>query len=146
MSGQQNSDANKGIFLNGKGQIIEMLQQMEGAAKEKLLKNISVRNPTMARELEERSFSFNSLVNLSNHQLRLITSNLNSQILGIALKGCHPQLQRKILSVAPREYAEEAYEILVGRFKNDQKDILRAQEKVLAVVVTLMRRKQITWN
>ncbi len=141
MSNENNGNNNKqGIFINGKAQIIELLKNMEGTEKEKLLRLISARNPAMAKELQEKSFSFNNLMNLNDHQVRLTIGQVNAQIMGIALKGCHQKLQRRILSLAPRAYAEEAYETLLGPVRNETKDIERAQERILSVVLQVLRR------
>lgn len=140
------NEASKGVFLNGKAQMIQMLQQLDGEEKEKLLRQIALRNPAMAKELREQSVSINQLSTLQDHYLRIILSNINSQILGIALKGCNVKLQKRVLSLASREYAEEAYSTLVSPEKNDQRSILRAQEKVLSVVIQLMKRSQVIWN
>ena len=47
----QNNAENGGVFINGKGQVIELLRKMDGADKAKLLKNLRLRNPTLAKEL-----------------------------------------------------------------------------------------------
>ncbi|MFZ4713111.1 MAG: FliG C-terminal domain-containing protein [Bacteriovoracaceae bacterium] len=143
MSDGNGSKENK-IFLNGKAQIVELLKAMEGTEKEKLLRLISARNPSMARELQEKSFSFNNLMNLTDMQIKSTLSQVNSQIMGIALKGCHGKLQKRILTIAPRAYAEEAYETLLGPVRNEARDIERAQERVLAVVLAVLRRSHQT--
>ena len=44
----QNSAENGGVFINGKKQVIELLQRMDATDKVKLLKNLRLRNPTLA--------------------------------------------------------------------------------------------------
>jgi flagellar motor switch protein FliG len=140
MSQENTNKENKGVYINGKAQIIELLKVMEGTEKEKLLRLISARNPAMARELQEKSFSFNNLMNLTDLQIKSTLNQLNAQIVGIAMKGCHPKLQKRILSLAPRAYAEEAYETLLGPVRNEARDIERAQERILNVVLQVLRR------
>lgn len=141
---QSQDNQSKGVFLNGKAQIIEMLKVLDGEEKQKLMKLIIARNPTLGKELQEKSFSFNNLMTLTDSNIKLMIKSVNAQIMGIALKGCNLRLQKKVLSLAPREYAEEAYEILVSAHKNDQKDINRAQEKVLQTVVQILKRNQMS--
>jgi ribonucleotide reductase alpha subunit len=50
-----NKNEQKGIFINGKQQIVELLQYMQGAEKETLIRQIKLRNPAMAKELIENS-------------------------------------------------------------------------------------------
>ena len=44
----------KGYYINGKKQAIELLQHLDGNERQKLLKNISLRNASMAKELSEQ--------------------------------------------------------------------------------------------
>jgi flagellar motor switch protein FliG len=140
---QSAENQSKGVFLNGKAQIIEMLKVLDGEEKQKLIKLVTARNPSLGKELQEKSFSFNNLMTLSDSNIKSMIRSVNAQIMGIALKGCNIRLQKKVLSLAPREYAEEAYEILVSGHKNEQKDITRAQERVLAAVIQILKRNQV---
>ena len=51
----------KGIFINGKQQMIELLQFISGPEKERLLENITKINPVMAKELMVNSLSFDNI-------------------------------------------------------------------------------------
>ncbi|MBL6990076.1 MAG: hypothetical protein ISR65_09875 [Bacteriovoracaceae bacterium] len=135
-----------GVFLNGKAQVIEMLKFMNNAERKKLLRNIRLRNPQLAEELTAKSLTFSSISALSNHELKLVFQHINPQILGIALKNIEQALQRKILSLAPRDYAESAYSILISPIKNEFKDIQRAQSKIMGVLASLNQRKQLNLN
>ncbi len=50
-----------GIFINGKKQVIELIQRMDASDKLTLLKNLKLRNPSLAKELSEASINFNSI-------------------------------------------------------------------------------------
>ena len=60
MPANQNETGN--TFINGKAQIIEMLSIMDPAHRNKLLNDITVRDPIMGAELRERSISVNILL------------------------------------------------------------------------------------
>jgi flagellar motor switch protein FliG len=147
---QQNNEKNSsdkvgsGVFLNGKSQIIEMLKYMNSNEKSALLNNIKVRNPQLAAELIERSLSFNDLNKLQDHDLGLIFNYTAPQILGIALKDVSKSFQKRILSLAPRNYAEEAYGILVRPISNEKKNIQQAQRKIVDTLISLNKRKQLS--
>ena len=85
----------KGIFINGKQQIIEMLQFMENDDKQKLLENIKQRNAPMAKELSEKSLSFKDLFRLSSGHIRTIFEKSNPAIIGLALYPLTVSLQKK---------------------------------------------------
>lgn len=139
---QNNSE--QGIFINGKQQIIEMLQFMPEQEREKLLKNIKLRNAVMGRELAEKSLSFNSIVKLSNESLRAIFNQANPAIIGLALYTSSKSLQRKVLSSIDRDLAERAFSIMSEDLSNKAIECKRAQEKIIQKAILLSRNKKIS--
>jgi flagellar motor switch protein FliG len=132
-----------GVFLNGRKQIIEMLKFMQPEERDTLLKNIQLRNPQMARELIAESISFNDLNRLKNSDLLIIFKYIQPAILGMALKTVDQGFQKRVLSLAPRPYAEQAFKVLTTPM-NRQRDTERAQEKIVAVLSTLKKKDQIS--
>jgi flagellar motor switch protein FliG len=130
------------VFLNGKGQIIEMLKFMTPKEREVLLKNIRARNSQLADELLEQSLTFSSLNELPDDDLILIFNSLSAPIVGVALKGSNREFQRRILSLAPRDYAEKAYSVLMTNLSNEARDVQRAQNKVLNALGSHLKRKR----
>ena len=139
----ENENKEKGIFINGKKQIIEMLQYMNEAERKKLLQNIGARNAVMAKELSEQSFSFNDLVHTSASSLNKIFQSFNPAIIGLALYDTSSELQRKVLSAIPRETAEAAFDIMSQNLSGKRAECKRAQEKIINNVIQLSRRQQI---
>lgn len=135
MSVQNQAD----VFINGRAQIIEMLQHMGQDEKRKLLANIKHRNPVLADELMEQSFTFGNLINLSDNNLNVLIANTPATIMGMALKNNNPEFQKRVLSMAPRNYAEEAYQVMVGQLKNEE-HVSRARNKVLSLLMQLKKK------
>ena len=73
------------VFLNGKAQIIEMLQFMSPSERAKLLNNIRMRNAPLADELLEKSLTFSNLNELNDDELSYIFVLLQAPIFGVAL-------------------------------------------------------------
>lgn len=142
MEGNNGNSAN-GVFINGKAQIIEMLQHMPREERAKLLKNLKTRNPQLAEELTEQCFTFSDLDNLSDAELSMIFQYVTAPILGMALKNIERSFQRRLLSLAGREYAEEAFRVLKTAYSTEKRDIKRAQNKIIEVLVSLKKRKQV---
>ncbi len=138
----ESTQAQGGVFLNGKKQIIEMLKFMQPEERDTLLKNIKMRNPQMARELIAESINFSDLNRLRNEDLVIIFKYIQPEILGMALKTVSQDFQRRVLSLAPRPYAEQAFSILSTPM-NRPKDVERAQEKIVSVLASLNRKNQI---
>jgi flagellar motor switch protein FliG len=139
-------DANSkqnGIFINGKKQIIELLQFMSDAERKKLLNNIKMRNAVMARELSEKSLSFRDLFQLDDHIVRRILQNINPTIIGLALFVSPINVQRKALTLMEREDAEQAFAIMSKNLSHKKVECQKAQEKILQVAIQLSRRSLI---
>lgn len=132
------------IFINGRQQIIEMLQFMDEKEKQKLLANIKQRNAIMARELSEQSFSFKNLFQLSNENINKIFSRVNHAIIGLALHPLPIDLQRKALGAIERSLAEQAYSIMSQDLSHKKSEIKRAQEKIIQTAIQLSRQKYIS--
>ncbi len=132
------------IFINGRQQIIEMLQFMDEKEKQKLLANIKQRNAIMARELSEQSFSFKNLFQLSNENINKIFSRVNHAIIGLALHPLPIDLQRKALGAIERSLAEQAYSIMSQDLSHKKAEIKRAQEKIIQTAIQLSRQKYIS--
>ncbi len=129
---EKNSTNASGVFLNGKAQAIELLQHLSNMEKKQIIQLIKAKNPTLARDLQRESLSFEQqITELSDQQLSLLINKVQPQIFGLALKGLNPELQRRILRLAPRQYAEQAFSYLQATLTNERRDVQRAQQKLL---------------
>lgn len=130
-----------GIFINGKMQVIELLQQMDSADKTKLLKNLRLRNPVLAKELTESCISFESIWDLDDNSLKSLVSQTQPAILGLALSLVAVKNQRRALSLLPREMALKAFDIMQKDLTSNRNECLRAQQKVLELALHLHRNR-----
>ena len=135
----ENNNAN-GVFINGKAQIIEMLQHMPRDERAKLLKNLKARNPQLADELTEQCFTFSDLDNLSDYELETIFRTVTAPVLGMALKNVEKNFQRRLLSLADRNYAEETFRVLNNKYANEKRDTKRAQNKIIEILVSAKKK------
>lgn len=129
-----------GSFLNGRAQIIELLQHLNVDEKSKLLKNLRLKNPQLASELSKESFSFLQIERLPDEQINILFRYISPQIMGVGLKATPSSLQRKILGLAPRDYAEEAYSIMISPIKDEKEGRKRAQNKILGTLLEIYNR------
>jgi flagellar motor switch protein FliG len=136
---QDNSEKN--IFINGKRQVIELLQRMDGPDKARLLKNLRLKNPTLAKELTESCVSFESIWELSDDGLRTLLSQTQPAILGLALSLLSQKIQRRALSLLPREKAVKAFEIMQKDLSSNRIECQKAQNKMLELALNLHRNR-----
>ncbi len=136
---QKNNE--NGIFINGKKQVIELLQMMDAGDKTKLLKNLRVRNPVLAKELTESCISFESIWDLNDESLKTIVSQVQPAILGLALNLVHVKNQRRALSLISREMALKAFDIMQKDLTGNRNECLRAQQKIVELALNLHRNR-----
>lgn len=135
------NNAENGIFINGKRQVIELLQRMDSADKARLLKNLRTRNPTLAKELTESCLSFESIWDLEDECLKTVVSQIQPAILGLALSLVHVKNQRRALSLISREMALKAFDIMQKDLTSNRSECIRAQSKILELAVNLNRNR-----
>ncbi len=133
------NNSSSSVFINGKAQIVEMLQNMPRDEKLKLLKNIKLRNPQLADELMELSYTFSDINVMQDHELKIIFKYVTAPILGMALKNVDKSLQRRLLSLADRQFAEEAYHVMVTSYPTEKRDTKRAQGKIVEILAKLRK-------
>ncbi|MFZ8933134.1 MAG: FliG C-terminal domain-containing protein [Bacteriovoracaceae bacterium] len=136
----ENKTTSQGIFINGKAQVIKMFQLLNDSEKEMLITKIRVKNPSLANELLQESYSFEDLNRLSDDNIRSIFQHIDAQILGLALKESSIGLQKRALSLAERSYAERAYETLILDIKDEKIHIERARKKVIDTIMALNKK------
>jgi flagellar motor switch protein FliG len=135
---------NGGIYINGKKQVIELLQFLSESERKKLLDNIKNRNAMMARELSEQSLCFRDIFQLDDHITRKVLQNINPSIIGLALYLSPLNVQRKALSLMDRAEAEQAFEIMNKNLSHKKSECVKAQNKILQIAIQLSRRNMIT--
>lgn len=130
----------KGYYINGKKQVIELLQHLEGDERQKLLKNIGMRNASMAKELSEQSYSFKDLLAADAESLNKVTSVTAPAIIGLALYLTPRSFQRKVLGSMERTRAEQAFNVMGRDLSEKKQECLKAQNKVLQNAIELSRQ------
>lgn len=138
-----NNSSQNGIFINGKKQVVELLQFMSDAERKKLLHNIRMRNAVMAQELSEKSLSFRDLFQLDDHIVSRILQNINPTIIGLALFLSPINVQRKALQLMQREDAEQAFHIMNQNLSHKKVECQKAQERILQAAIQMSRRNLI---
>jgi flagellar motor switch protein FliG len=138
---EKNNAENNGVYINGKRQVIELLQRMDATDKSKLLKNLRMRNPSLAKELTESCISFESIWDLNDESLKTLLSQIQPTILGLALNIVHVKNQRRALSLISREMALRAFDIMQKDLSSNRTECHKAQQKILDLALNLNRNR-----
>lgn len=137
----QNETEKTGVYINGKGQIVELLQHMEQSEKARLLRNLKNRNPVLAKELSEQCLSYDNIWALDDDNLSKILGGVKPVVLGLALSLSNLKNQKRALALIPREQALKAYEVMMKDLSQNRRECIRAQEKILETALDLSRRR-----
>ena len=130
----------KGVFLNGRKQVIELLQHLPAVEKHKLIKSMQLKNASLTKQLSEESLSFKDLNQLTDNQLVRVLQNINPTITGLALYLTPTIFQKRCLRLMSRESAQSAFNILKKNLSGQQSQCKKAQQKVLSTVIQLSKR------
>jgi flagellar motor switch protein FliG len=133
------SEEKSGIFINGKKQVIELVQRMDSKDKAILLKNIQLKNPALARELSEASISFQSIWELDDKDLSILLGQVHAGIIGLSLSLCSQKNQRRALSLLGRDKAMQAFEVMQRDLYSHKNECLKAQIKIKDIAINLQR-------
>lgn len=132
----------KGLFINGKVKAFEILKRLGEKERTDLLKKIGIKNARLAEELSDNSYNFSQICKLSDHNLKMIFTNIPAGIFGIAIRNLERDFQKRALTLAPRSFAEKAYETLSMDLTDEQINIQRAQSKISEIMLTLIKNKE----
>ncbi len=133
----------KGTYINGRVKAFEILKRLGDQEKTQILKKIGIKNSRLAEELADNSYNFSQIYKLSDTNLKMIFSNVPAGIFGVAIRNLEISFQRRALSLAPRTFAEKAYETLSMELPDESVNIQRAQSKISEIMVSLIKNKHI---
>ena len=133
-------DKGTGIFINGRSQVMEIFALLSESEKKRLLGQIKLKNPQLAEDIMQQSIRFETLLTLKDLQIQQIISSLKAPVLGVALKALDIDSQRRILSLCPRPYAEEAYRIMNLKLSNSTQSIQKACNQIKALVLNFLKK------
>lgn len=123
--------SNKGIYIDGKNQAIDLLRNLSPEHRATILKNIGIKNPKLAEELVKKSISFEELNSLNDQKLKVVLSSFKPALVGLALKTCNPDFQKRVLTVINREQAEQVYDYMMTPTANQYENVQRAQKMIV---------------
>ena len=62
-----------------------------------------------------QSFQFEDLHKMTDIELKAVFHHVTAPIVGIAIRNVSVEFQKRVLSLSPRTYAEDAYEYMTRR-------------------------------
>ena len=105
-------DQQDNIYINGiNARRLNYSKCSIGKKDKEFLKKLN-NEPSLAEELRGSCASFTDLVHLDSAIIAQLFKVLKPEVIGLSLIGSSIELQKKVLSSAPRDLAEISYEIM----------------------------------
>jgi flagellar motor switch protein FliG len=120
------------IFINGKKQAIEILQGLSSKERNLIIQNLSVKNPSLAKDLSYQTYNFNNILELEDSSIQKIFEYCSAAVIAVSIFPLSDEVKRRVLQIIPREKAKEVFRIYKTQ-PVSQQDSKKAQEKVLHI-------------
>lgn len=124
--------------------VADVLNRVDKDTEKNVLSKISEKDSEMAEEIRELMFTFDDLLLVDKRAMQKILSGINVQVLALALKGAHKQVENFIMSnVSQRvkKLIQDEKEMLGPR---TVEEVTGAQKEIVAIVRTLIENGEIT--
>jgi len=122
--------------IGGVKTVAEILNQMDRASEELILKNIEEKDPILAEEIRKLMFTFEDLINVDDRGIQTILKEISTDDLALALKMASEELKDKIF----RNMSSRAVEILKEEMEAKGPVRVSDVEKAQMNIVRVARR------
>ena len=112
--------------------VAELLNRVDPAASEEILKEITSDDPTLGHEIRQIMFVFEDLLNISQDSLRKLLGKVDRKVLTLALKGSSPQIKKHFASAMSQRASEMLSEDMQALGAVRIKDVQHAQQALIA--------------
>ncbi len=124
--------------------IAGILNKLDGSQANEILKSIAATRPEDANELKSMLFSFADLANLKPRARSLILEKVPTEQVVLALNGADPDLQEAVLATLTARVRRMVEAEIESAPPARSRDIEEARRGIVAVVLSLMARGEIT--
>jgi len=118
--------------FGGARTVAELLNRIDPAASEEILKEITNDDPTLGHEIRQIMFVFEDLLNITQDALRKLLGKVDRKVLTLALKGSSPQIKKHFASAMSQRAAEMLSEDMQALGPVRIKDVQNAQQALIA--------------
>lgn len=103
------------------------------ARGEELLEEIKERNAELSERIQEMMFVFDTLLDVDDRGIQALLREISNDLLGVALKGCDPEISDKILGNMSKRAATLLREDMDAKGPMKLSEVEAAQKEILDV-------------
>lgn len=121
------------VALGGRNEVARIVKNLPRPTAEKLLRALRKKDRLLADAIEEEMFVFDDLAALDAKTLGTILRNVDSEQIGLAVKGASELLGEKMLSTLSARAAQTIRDDIADMGQVKRTDVEAAQKAVIAV-------------
>ncbi len=118
--------------FGGPRAVAELLNRVDPATAEQILKQISDQDPEMGQTIREIMFVFEDLLNVNPDSLRRLVSKVDRKVLTMALKGSRPEVKKHFAAAMSQRAAEMLNEDMEALGPVRVKEVEAARQALVA--------------
>ena len=126
----------------------EIIGSMEGSADKNVIDQISYKNPELADEIKKLLFTFEDVVDVQDEALRKILTEIDNNVIALALKTANPEIEKKFFSNMSKRVGDSVKEVrdllgprLLSEVEAAQQQIVEAVKRLEAKGETVLKKK-----
>jgi flagellar motor switch protein FliG len=124
-------------FKGGIESVVEMLNLLDSAARDKLLASVAEKDPELARKILDQLFTFEDLCGIAPKELQLLLRELPREKLLLAMRKISPEFKQAILSNLSARAAKALEEDLAHQSPKRVSEIEQAQREIIGLARAL---------
>lgn len=124
--------------------VAEILNRLDTAAGEEILKEVSNDDPAMADTIRNLMFVFEDVLHISKDGMQKLVSTMDRKVLSVALKGTGEKIRNHFTQTMSQRATEMLKEDMDTMGPVRIKDVEAAQQEIIAVVRKLQSEGTIT--
>ena len=121
---------NKDIKIDGKKEAALLLASLDGAHRERILKEVAAKDPELAALLRKGLFSFQQVLNLESVELQKVIRAQDPRLFALSLRGLDPDKKKDLFSKLSERHVRALEEDIQAIGPRKLSDVKLAQEKI----------------
>ena len=123
----------KGKSAGGLEKLVQMLEKLDRGSEQNILATLKQQNPQLARELEEKFFAFEDIINLNDEVVKRALEEVHRSTLALALKGADANLIYKFIKNLSERAARMVEDDMEAMGPKPKALVAEAQQEVTKV-------------
>jgi len=114
--------------------VVEILNRVDRGTEKTIMETLEVQDPELAEEIKKLMFVFEDIVNIDDRSVQRVLREVESQDLGLALKGASDEVGQKIYRNMSKRAADMLHEDMEFMGPVRLRDVEDAQQRIVNII------------